>query len=51
MKKKLDILFNDVKMRFIKWLEKKPTGSFIVEITVNNGGIRGKPKISITEDI
>lgn len=46
-----DILFLDMKKRFLEWLKKKPTGKFIIEINVGQGSIRGKPKSSITENI
>lgn len=49
--KTVDILFANMLKRFKKWLEKAPTGKFIVEINVNQGGLRGKPKVSITEDV
>lgn len=46
-----DILFSKIKTRFIEWLKKKPTGDFIIKINVGEGGIRGKPKITITDDL
>jgi hypothetical protein len=47
----VDILFTDILKRFRKWLKKVPTGKFIIEINVGQGNIRGRPKITITEDI
>jgi hypothetical protein len=49
--KKLDIVINTAKIRLIEWMDKKPSGVFIIQITVNQGGIRGQPKITITEEM
>lgn len=46
----IDILFKRILERFKNWLEGKPTGKFIIEFNINNGGIRGKPKITKKED-
>ena len=46
----IDKLFEKMLRRFKEWVEKKPTGKFIIEINVNEGGVRGKPKVSMTED-
>jgi len=48
---KLDILFIDIVKRFKDWLNKKATGKFIIEININQGGIIGTPKITITENL
>ena len=47
-----DDLFESAKQEFDKWLqENSPTGEFSLIINVNQGGIRGKPKISRKEDL
>ena len=46
-----DILFSKIKARFIEWLKENPTGEFTIRINVGEGGIRGKPKITITENM
>jgi len=47
----IDNLFINVIWRFKEWLKSKPTGRFTIEFNVNQGGVRGKPKIKLTEDI
>jgi hypothetical protein len=47
----IDILFKKIVKRLEDWLEKKPTGRFTIEINVNQGGVRGKPKIYTVEDL
>lgn len=53
----IDTLFTNIKKHlissiwFIKWLETKPTGEFIIKVNINQGGIRGRPKITITDNI
>jgi len=37
--------------RLSQWLEKKPTGEFSLHIFVNQGGIRERPEIGITEKL
>ena len=44
-------LFLKAQKDFSAWLAKKPTGEFVMRIFTNQGGIRGKPKITITKDI
>ena len=52
----IDIIFSQIKKHlvdsawFIKWLSSKPTGQFVIQVNLNQGGIRGKPKITITEN-
>ena len=44
--------FRLAKQEFDKWLqENSPTGEFSLIINVNQGGIRGKPKINRKEDL
>ena len=43
--------FIKAQRRFYEWIEKTPTGKFTLDITVGDGGIRGKPKVSMTENI
>ena len=53
----IDMLFSEIKKHlansqwFVKWLGSKPTGQFTIQVNVNQGGIRGKPKITIAENI
>ena len=49
--KTIDRLFDEIRNRFVTWLNKKATGKFVIEININQGGIIGKPKITITENI
>lgn len=42
-------IFQEARKRFIKWVNDKPTGSFSIEIPVNQGGIRDKPEYKYTE--
>lgn len=53
----IDTLFTNIKNHlinsawFIRWLESKPSGELIIKVNINQGGIRGRPKIIITENI
>lgn len=47
----IDSLFIEIQKRFLKWLEKKPTGEFSFHININEGGIRDKPNVTIKEKI
>lgn len=47
----VDNLFIKIIKRFKDWLRGKPTGQFVIEINVNQGGVRGIPKISVTDDL
>jgi len=47
----VSIIFLEFKKRLLLWLRTKPTGKASLELTVNEGGIRGLPKISITENL
>lgn len=52
----IDTLFSNIKKHlinsawFIRWLESRPTGEFVIRVNLGQGGIRGKPKISITDN-
>jgi len=46
----VNVLMEKIAKKLTEWLEKKPTGRFIVKIEINQGGIRGK-KVGIIEDI
>ena len=37
--------------KFESWIKTKPTGKISFGVTVNQGGIRGNPKVIIEEDI
>lgn len=50
-KKMVDILFSNIIKRFKTWMNKTPTGKFVIEININQGGIIGKPKVTITENM
>ena len=50
-KKSKDNPFIEVQKRFSEWIESRPTGKFSVEVNVNQGGIRDKLKIIISEKI
>ena len=43
---KTEKLFCAIKKDFDEWVKDKPTARIIVEIEVNQGGVRGKHKIS-----
>lgn len=43
--------FENAKNEFEKWLLTCPTGEFSLIIIVNQGGIRGKPKITKKQDL
>jgi len=43
--------FTAAKRRFEEWISQKPTGTFSLHIEVNQGGIRGKPKIAVSNTI
>lgn len=44
--------FEGAKEEFKKWIqENSPTGEFSLTIAVNQGGVRGKPKITRTENL
>ena len=47
----VDILFSNIIKRFKTWMNKTPTGKFVIEININQGGIIGKPKVTITENM
>ena len=52
----IDLIFSQIKKHlidsvwFIKWLNSKPTGQFVIQINLNQGGVIGKPKIIITDN-
>lgn len=37
--------------RLAEWIGSKPTGQFIIQVDANSGGIRGNPKVTITENL
>ena len=41
--------FIEIQRKYFAWLKEKPTGKFILEITINQGGIQGRPKTIISE--
>lgn len=47
----IDAIIRKIIKRVNAWLESKPTGKVVIEINVNQGGVRGKPKISITDEL
>jgi len=53
----IDSLLSDIKKHlanslwFVKWLSTKPTGQFIIKVDIGQGSVRGKPKVSITENV
>lgn len=47
---KISHAFNIAHDKCLKWLENMPTGQFILHVNINEGGIRGKPKMTIIED-
>ena len=52
----IDIIFSQIKKHlvdsvwFTKWLKSKPTGQFVIQINLNQGGVIGKPKVTITDN-
>ena len=52
----IDLIFSHIKKYlidsawFIKWLSSKPTGQFVIQVNLNQGGVIGKPKIIITDN-
>jgi len=46
---KINDIFQEARSRFIKWVKDKPTGSFSMDIPVNQGGIRDKPEYNFKE--
>lgn len=50
-KEKIDNFFIDIQKRLCQWLDKRPTGEFSVRFNANEGGIRGRPDVTIKEKI
>lgn len=48
---KINELFREVRMRFIAWLNGRPTGEFSLRIKAKDGGIRGKPKVGVEDEV
>jgi len=48
---KINDIFQEARKRFIEWMNEKPTGNFSLKITVNQGGIRGNPKIGVEDEV
>ena len=50
----IDTLFTNIKKHlisstwFIEWLKSRPTGQFTIQVNLNQGGVIGKPKVTIT---
>ena len=49
--KEVDAMFVEFKAIFLEWLKLRPTGEFNIYILLNEGGIRARPKISMTKTI
>ena len=50
-KQNINNLFVDIQAKLCQWLEKRPTGQFSVNLSINEGGLRGRPEIVIKEKI
>ena len=46
---KINDIFQEARMRFIKWVNGGPTGTFRMEIFVKDGGIRDTPEYGYKE--
>ena len=46
---RINDIFLEARKRFIKWINAKPTGSFSVQITVKEGGVRDSPEYTYKE--
>lgn len=44
-------VFEQAKEEFKRWVQESPTGEFSLTVFVNQGGMRGKAKISKKEDL
>lgn len=49
--KNISDTFLKAQKEFITWLAEERTGEFVMRIFTNQGGIRGKLKITTTKDI
>jgi hypothetical protein len=47
----IERILKDIQARLLLWLTGKPNGQFMIEINVNEGGVRGRPKVTITETL
>jgi len=47
----VDAFLEQFRARLLLWLESKPSGKASLEFVVNEGGIRGVPRITVTEDL
>ena len=48
---KINNVFQEARKRFLTWIKNAPTGDFKLEVNVRDGGIRGKPKIGIKDEL
>jgi len=44
-------IFKKIMEEFVRLMQEKPTGEFGLSIIINQGGIRGKPRIIIKKDL
>jgi len=47
----IDVILERIRVRLTEWLDQKPTGSLTIRFDVNQGGLRGKPKVTTTENL
>jgi len=47
----IDAVLEKIRVKLTTWLDQKPTGSFTIKLDVNQGGLRGKPKVTTTENL
>jgi len=50
-KQQIDKIFLDIQEKLWQWIKKKPTGQFSIHLNFNEGGLRGKPEITIREKL
>lgn len=48
---KINNLFRKIERRFTDWVKGKPTGAFSLHLNVRDGGLRGKPKVRLEDEI
>ena len=47
----IDAFLLEFKTRLLLWLEEKPTGKATIQFSINQGGIRGFPKMEVTQNL
>jgi hypothetical protein len=47
----IDAFLREFKIRLLLWLQTKPTGKARIQFSVNEGGIRGVPKMEVTQNL